>query len=267
MSKTIKNAAPETDMVKQKRAQLEGKINVGEDRELAAKLGVGFWDSVPYFPITRTYYTAHVHHAIKRFRRAFAINAYLAEVYPAVECWSSWQDIVRCVGTIFDRAFEGVDRNFTEAEGQTMQLMLALGLTDENAPQYLNPMHFEYAITTPRVKQYLDLLERLDVLVKRLDMLWLADGGIDAQYARHESIRLRQTLLKVSATVYRQSDRIRSVLKKRLTIPQMIDELEEELEKHYGLGMKETNDDGDNMLLEGEKEVTGALVGEATASA
>ena len=222
-------------------------------------LGTQFWDAIPIMPVEVVLRTKYSQHLFRRIRNQFAVNCYLAEMMPAIETWKYWQDITEAVSTILDRAFEHVDAVFKESEEQTKHMIGLLGIKD--MPHYMNTQQVKYAATTPRVKSFIRMLERLDEQVLRLDALWMAEGGIEHKYALTESMRLRKQLAKVSTHIYRQSDRVRRVLRGHLTHHSMLLEVQDDLSKHFGAGLRNRDDSGESMLLPGEDELSGELVG------
>ena len=223
-------------------------------------LGANFWDSIPILPVEIELRTKYSQHLFRRVRRQFAVNCYIAEMVPAIELWNKWQQITDAVNTLMDHAFQKVDMLFRESEEQSEHMIKVLGITE--MPHYMNVQHTTYATTTPRVKQFLQYLRRLDDQVIRLDALWMAEGGIEHKRAMTESIRLRSVLGKVTSHIYRQSDRVRRVLRGNLTYYDMLLQVQDDLDRYFGVGLKTKDSAGKSMLLPGEDELEGALVGE-----
>lgn len=247
---------------RQKRKLMEeGRTHVKKPTDKQTALGLNFWESIPYTVTKIPLRTPYAQYAARRALRNLPVNAYLAEVYPSTQGWKQWPEILRCIETIIDQSAEKVESVFTETEQQLQHLFDTLGLTDEDRPQYINVQETTVAITTPRVRQYLRYLERLDRLVVMLDALWMAEGGISNTFMRHEAMRLRSTLLKLSGKIFSQSDRIRRVMAGRTPVAEILTELQDELSKHYGVELSEKDGEGNEMLIPGEKELEGPLTG------
>ncbi len=188
------------------------------------------WEGIPVLPGYIELRTKYSQHIVRRVGDQFAVNCYLAEVLPATDSWKHWRDIIDAVGAVLDRVFDSVDQVFRESEDQSEHMIKILGITE--MPHCMNTQQVKCAVTTPRVTQFLRYLNRLDDQVLRLDALWMAEGGIDRKYALTESMRLRKILGKVSGHVYRQSDRVRRVLRGHLTHHAMLAEVQDDLRRY-----------------------------------
>lgn len=249
----------------QKRAIMEGKRKKTRGpTDEQQKLGLNFWESIPYTLERLNVATPYAQYAARRAARNIAVNAYVAEVYPSVQAWSHWAEILRCIETLINQSYEQIDATYSEAEKQIEHLWTTLALEDDDEPEYINVQTMTFAVTTPRVRQVLRLIKRLDHIVTRLDALWMAEGGISNNYLRHEAMRLRTALLRHIGTIFHQSDRVRRVMNNRLTPKQLLADLQDDLGQHYGKGLKEADQAGNNMLIEGEADLKGPLVGEAS---
>ena len=247
----------------QKRAIMEGKrTKTRGATDKQQKLGLNFWESIPYTLEKLSVATPYAQYAARRVARNIAVNSYVAEVYPSVQAWSHWAEILRCIETLIDRSYEGIDATYSEAEQQIEHLWTTLALEEDDEPEYINVQTITLAVTTPRVRQVLRLVKRLDHMVMRMDALWMAEGGISNNYLRHEAMRLRSALLRHIGTIFHQSDRVRRVMNNHLTPKDLLAELKDDLDQHYGKGLKESDAEGNNMLIEGEGDLKGPLAGE-----
>jgi len=257
---------------KEKAEQMKGKTQTNriQDERQNRELGIAFWETVTYMPINFELKTPYTQQSFKRLRRSLAINCYLAEAYPSIEGWKHWAAISRCIDKLINDSEQQTIATLQESVDQAMHTAKMLQmidpdtgeLKDEYQPQFINTKSITYAITTPRVRRFIDLYRKTDEQIQLLNTLWITDSGIDANYVRHESLRLRSNLNNYAASIFRQSDRIRRVLKHKATPHSILEELQEEVDKHFGAGLKKGDEDGDSMLLDGEEEASGALVGE-----
>ena len=248
---------------KQKQQLMEGgRVSKRGPNPTQQKLGLNSWESIPYTIGQFELQTPYSQHVMSRFKRNLAVNAYLAEVFPSAHGWKRWIEILQCIETLVDRAHEKVDATFKEVEGQVDHMFEVIGLEDEDVPQYINSRTFTYAVTTPRVRQILNYLPRMDRIVKRMEALWMAESGISSTYIRQEAMRLRTAVTKYAGALFRQSDRVRRVMGGRATAAELLTDLQDELSEHYGSGLKEKDKQGNDMLLPGEPDIEGPLVGE-----
>lgn len=257
-----KGAIDSQNHMSQKKSQLRGRAKFDHSKKDKYKgLGVDFWESVPFIKTTFSLGSTYIQQAFTRNQRSFAVNAYLAEVYPSARTWQRWPEIIKCVEVLMDHSERDTKAMLTEIEAQTRHMMEVLCL-DENELQVTNELEVTYAITTPRVAQYIHLLKQADRVAQNLQRLWLADGAADANYVRHESLRIRSKIMKHAGTLYRQSDRIRRVINGTRTIDIILKEMEDEISQYIGRGLKEKDEQGNSLLLEGEKDIQGPMIGE-----
>lgn len=114
-------------------------------------------------------------------------------------------------------------------------------LRDDNAitasPKYSNPLELEVEVSSPLASQYLQLIKKLDLIVKLLDCLWLAEELTAKQKLRGE-YEWQRRLIKLANQIRDTYNRSRSMNKS-------------------GEGDEEatTNQDGENGSPSGEAKV------------
>ncbi|RME48613.1 MAG: hypothetical protein D6791_02845 [Chloroflexi bacterium] len=253
------------EVIRQKIRVLQGSDRKREyilSKKKARALGILFFETIPYIPVKHHLSTLYTQYIFKRISTSLAINFYLAQSYPATMTWKHWTDIMACTEKLMQHYFREVEEKFEESEAQAERLMDEVCLTEADLPAYINRMTVTYAVTTPHVRRYLDMMTRLDRQARRLEGLWAHGSGVSGLYVRHECLRLRSAVLKMAGKVYQHSDRVRRVINGKLTAAQHLTELQNELEQYTGLGLKETDEQGESLLMDGEQELSGPLVGD-----
>lgn len=178
-------------------------------------LGNGFWESIPVVEERFTLRTQYMQHAFRRVRRTLAVNAYLAEAFPAAHGWAHWSDITDAIEALLDRKFDEAETVVAESERNAEKMMTLLGISE--TPKYSDEKQLIYGRTTPRVARFVRLMERIDTQIGRMEALWLAEGGISQKECRNEVIRLRQIPVKLAGYINRLADRIRAVNRRQTT--------------------------------------------------
>lgn len=108
---------------------------------------------------------------------------------------SGMDEAAKAIETIISEAFASARKDLESELERSDALLDAVKLSD--LPEYEGALTTKAKYSTPRAKEYLDLLQKMDQLLMRYDALWLA-GHIETQPRVARSQNWQRRMIKVA---------------------------------------------------------------------
>ncbi len=116
------------------------------------------------------------------------------------------EEAAKAIETILSEAFGSARKDLDEELARTDTLIDDVKLTD--LPEYEGALESQAKFSTPRAKEYLNLILKLDQLLMRYDALWLA-GFIETQPRVQRSYNWQRRLIKIANRLRELGNRTR----------------------------------------------------------
>lgn len=170
---------------------------------------------MPVFSCTLQLNTDFAQRVYKRAFDRLKADLYVLTVRTRSSGISGMDEAAKAIETIISEAFASARKDLESELERSDALLDAVKLSD--LPEYEGALTTKAKYSTPRAKEYLDLLQQMDQLLMRYDALWLA-GHIETQprVARSQNWqrrmikvanRLRELGIRTRASMTREADK------------------------------------------------------------
>lgn len=122
-------------------------------------------------------------------------------------CASGMDEAAKAIETIISEAFASARKDLDAELERSDALLDSVKLSD--LPEYEGALNTKAKYSTPRAKEYLDLLMKMDQLLMRYDALWLA-GHIETQPRVARSHNWQRRMIKIANRLRELGNRTRA---------------------------------------------------------